>query len=105
MSASEGSSEGNSTIKRKHPRDQFTQEEDLTLANLVIRYGEDNWEKISEYMPNRNVRQCRDRWLFYLSPSINTNEFTVEDDMKLIDLYIQYGSQWKTIAKRLREEC
>ena len=88
-----------SLAKKKHSRDQFTKEEDIKLANLVKEYGEDHWERIADKMPNRNIRQCKDRWMFYLSPNINKEDFSVEDDLKLIELYNQYGSQWKLIAK------
>ena len=91
--------EENSMNKKKHPREQFSSEEDLKLAQLVKEYGEDDWEYIASYMPNRNVRQCKERWLFYLSPSINKKEFTLDDDLKLIKLYAEMGPKWKTIAK------
>ena len=86
-------------MKRKHPREQFSADEDIKLTQLVSEYGEDDWESIASNMPNRNTRQCRERWLFYLSPSINKNQFTVSDDMKLIKLYNEYGPKWKVIAK------
>ena len=90
--------EFNKTGKKTHAREHFSQEEDIKLAKLVLQYGEDNWGKISNLMPKRNERQCKERWLYYLSPNIKNEPFTEEEDQKLIDLYNQFGSQWKVLA-------
>ena len=84
--------------KKKHPREQFSVEEDEMLKELVAKYGVDNWKQIASKMPNRNTRQCKDRWNCYLSPSINKQDFSLEEDMKLISLYHHFGSKWKQIA-------
>lgn len=66
---------------------------------LVSKYGTDNWELISQWIGTKNVRQCHDRWFYYLSPEINKNPWTEEEDQRLIQLSNQYGRRWVQIAK------
>jgi hypothetical protein len=54
---------------RSHPirRFKFIPEEDELLKRLVIEYGTNDWERIAAFFPDRNVRQCRERWTHYLA--------------------------------------
>ncbi|KAK8838853.1 hypothetical protein M9Y10_032895 [Tritrichomonas musculus] len=85
-------------IKKVHPRVPFTHYEDDILKNLVIKYGSYNWKTISKYMPNRNPRQCRDRWLNYLSPDVVNGPWTLEEEELLVKKYEELGPSWKQIA-------
>lgn len=77
---------------------KFTAEEDSRLVKLVSIHGESSWEEISKRMPNRNVRQCHDRWFYYLSPDINTSVWTNKEESKLIEYVNLYGRKWTKIA-------
>ena len=76
----------------------WTKEEDQKIIELVNKTGK-NWALISKMMPTRNGKQIRDRFLNYLDPGINKIKFTDEEDKKIIDCYIKYGSKWSIIAK------
>lgn len=76
-------------------RSSFSQEEDDELRRLVGIYGTKKWSMIAEQMPGRSVRQCRERWSHYLSPQISNNEWTQEEDMKLLQFFKIIGSSWK----------
>lgn len=65
----------NKNANMMHKRKKFTKEEDVHLKDLVNKYGSNNWTKISNEMKGRSQRQCRERWVFYLS-SGKANEFT-----------------------------
>ncbi|OHT09127.1 hypothetical protein TRFO_22139 [Tritrichomonas foetus] len=76
-------------------RHSFSKEEDESLIKLVARYGEKGkWNQISKLIPNRDSRQCRDRWHHYLSPLNNSDEWTDAEDQKLLTLYFQHGRKW-----------
>jgi hypothetical protein len=83
---------------KKITRATFTKEEDMLLFNFVNQYGED-WNFISSLMINRNPRQIRERYRFYLDPSISKAPWTREEDLKLIELIKQYRTSWKKIAE------
>ena len=85
--------------KTKSVRKQkFSPDEDEKLKVLVRQYGVD-WKIISAVMKNRSPRQCRDRWKNYLSPDVNNNPWTPQEDALLIEKIKEFGRQWATIAK------
>jgi hypothetical protein len=83
-------------ILKSHSR--FSQSEDDQLRSVIRLYGQDNWELISEHIPGKNARQCKDRWLNYLSPDLNTHPWTDAEDCLLIRKYAEYGKHWVKIA-------
>ncbi|EAX96180.1 Myb-like DNA-binding domain containing protein [Trichomonas vaginalis G3] len=90
-----------SADKEKHrvqKKMKVTAEEDRKLRQLVYIHGENNWEEISKRMQNRNVRQCHDRWHYYLSPNINTSVWTTAEENTLLEYVEQFGSKWIKIA-------
>lgn len=80
---------------------KFTPEEDAKLKALVEVSGPYHWEAKSVQMPGKSARQCRDRWFNYLEPKLNQEEWTDDEDQKLIDKYLQVGPHWKLIADYL----
>ena len=96
-------SKANSTNKQggKHPsksihsaKKHFTKEEDEKLKYLVSVLGENDWAKVSQYMPGRQPRQCRERYIGYLMPSLVTAPWTKEEDELLIKKYEELGPKW-----------
>lgn len=83
---------------KSHPRVPFSKDEDNLLKKLVNKYGTANWAPISKQMPGRNSRQCRDRWLNYLSPDVVNGPWTAEEDELLVQKYNEIGPYWKKIA-------
>jgi Myb-like DNA-binding domain len=49
-------------------------------------------------IPNR---QCRERWIYFLDPSIKTSPYTQEEDDKLWQLQKKLGNKWSQIAAQL----
>lgn len=84
-----------------HPKSKFSPEEDIKLTKLVEQFGTDNWNLISNKMKRRNSRQCRDRWENYLSPTLNKEPFTNEEDLLILEKYEEIGAKWVTISKFL----
>jgi hypothetical protein len=89
-----------SAADRKHAkrtRMSFTTDEDDRLRTLVRKYGADNWTMISAKMPRRDRRQCRERWLNYLSPAVSNGPWTPDEEQLLRDKVSELGRRWKTI--------
>lgn len=74
------------------------EEEDQLVLDLVAKFGK-NWSLISKYIPSRTGKQIRDRYLNTLDSNINRERFSPEEDKKIVDLYLQYGTKWSHIAK------
>ncbi|KAK8895139.1 hypothetical protein M9Y10_023581 [Tritrichomonas musculus] len=87
-------------FKRKRSNKlKFTSDEDKKLLNLVKKYGEHNWKRVSSEIEGRNVRQCRDRYRHYLSPNINQSSWNDDEDNLLIKKVAELGFRWKQLEK------
>lgn len=69
------------------------------LVNLVNELGTRDWDSIASRMPNRNSRQCKERYQNYLSPNLCHEPWTPEEDMLLEQKLKEIGSKWVTISK------
>jgi hypothetical protein len=81
------------------PHVKFTQEDDDRLCQLVDALGPVDWNAIADQMGGRNPRQCRERWINYLSPGLNTAAWTAAEDALLMQKYLDFGGKWVQIAK------
>ena len=78
---------------------KFTSGEDVRLQELVGELGTDEWERIALQLPGRNSRQCKDRWLTYLTHATESHEWDPADDCRLLDLVCSIGKKWVKISK------
>lgn len=84
---------------KPHPRSKFSVAEDIILCRLVVQFGTSSWEIFPQWLPGRNARQCRERWIKYLSPSNRFEPFLPEEDQLLRSLYAKYGARWVKISQ------
>lgn len=84
---------------RHNTHEKFSEEEDKKLLSLIERYGKDSWNIISDLMMNRNARQCKERYLNYLSPNINRNKWTDEEDNLILAKVDELGRKWVKISQ------
>ena len=89
-------------MTKKRTNKKFSSQEDAKLKQLVKQYGQNAWEEVSTRMNGRNIRQCKDRWFYYLSPKVRSDPWTEEDDAKLIKLVGELNGKWVMIAKRFK---
>ena len=82
---------------QKRVREKFTIEEDNYLRMLYEHFG-NNWNAIAKQMRTKNPRQCRDRWMLYLTPDRNNKPFSLQEIMKLKDMVAKYGHKWRVIS-------
>ena len=81
---------------------KFTQEEDIKLVQLIMSHKEHDWAWIASQMPNRNPRQCRERWANYLDPNLHKGAWTLEEDNIIIEKKKIHGQKWSVIASFLK---
>lgn len=79
-------------------RQTFTPEEDARLHLLVMKHGQ-NWKLIASEMPNRSVRQCRERYQNYLAPGVLNGPWSQQEDKLLYEKYQIFGRKWTIIAR------
>lgn len=88
---------------------KWTNQEDEILKQLVIEQGARNWSnlanklfmQINKFLNNlpeeekefytfvqRNGKQCRERWLTALDPSINKSQWKIEEDINFLEIWL-----------------
>lgn len=84
----------------------WSAEEDELLKGL-IQGGSKKWSEIAHRLNTdmhrgltvRSGKQCKERWNNHLNPSINRGEWTLEEDIQLLELYQTHGNRWSLIAR------
>jgi len=80
---------------------KWTTEEDTLLRSLVAQYGDvHHWTRISQLMPCRNTKQCRERWCKHLDDSLKHGGWTDEEDQIILRLR-EAGKGWAEISREL----
>eukprot|EP01133_Synstelium_polycarpum_P013220 gene13220-15531_t len=72
--------------------------EDEILKVAVMKYGKNQWARISSLLVRKTPAQCKARWYEWLDPSIKKTEWSKEEEEKLLHLAKIFPSQWKTVA-------
>ena len=78
------------------------------MSRIVHKYGAKNWQNIADLL-NREIgkankrigKQCRERWLNHLQPSINKGAWTPQEDLVLLENHKAFQNQWSKIATYL----
>lgn len=72
--------------------------EDEILKAAVMKYGLNQWARISSLLVRKSAKQCKARWYEWLDPSIKKTEWSREEEEKLLHLAKLMPTQWRTIA-------
>lgn len=68
------------------------------LKAAVMKYGLNNWSRVSSLLVRKTAKQCKGRWYEWLDPSVKKTEWTKDEDEKLLHLAKCFPCQWRTIA-------
>jgi len=79
----------------------WTEEEDILLMKLVAKLGPEKWTTIANQLPDREGKQCRERWHNHLNPDIKKSPWSEEEDWLLFLHHKLFGNRWADIAKAL----
>lgn len=76
-------------------------EEEDTVILQCMRSGLTKWSEIAERIPGRLGKQCRERWLNHLDPSVSKSAWSIEEDRALLAGQARHGNAWAKIADLL----
>jgi hypothetical protein len=79
----------------------FSADEDAVISHFAQTRDQRSWNEITQILPLRTGKQCRDHWENKLNPALNKSEWTPEEDQLLMELHQTLGPQWGEIAKFL----
>jgi hypothetical protein len=85
--------------KKAKKHSTFTQKEDQAIVNHVILYGTNRWSLCALKLPKRNGKQCRERYIHHLDPTISKEPWSHLEDALLVDLYNIHGKRWSLISR------
>jgi hypothetical protein len=89
-------------VHPKQSRHRFDAAEDFRLIRLVNRYGADDWISVKHEMPGRSARQCRERYMNYLSTRVTRAPWTQWEEEYLHLRHEEIWSRWALIAEELK---
>lgn len=87
-------------LKPENKKGPWSDVEDEAIMECRKR-GLTKWSEIAMHIQGREGKQCRERWLNHLDPTINHNQWTDEEDRMLVIIHSQIGNKWTQIAQRL----
>ena len=78
----------------------WSEVEDIRLFAGIHQFGLDDWVSVARFVGNgRSRAQCAQRWIRGLDPRISKNQWTHEDEEKLLDLIRNSPDKgWTNIA-------
>ena len=82
-------------------RKKWTPGEDKILRGLVKRYGTGNWRTIGMHIKGREPKQCRERWLNHLDPTVKKGRLSEHEWQTVLRAHKRFGNRWSDIAKLL----
>ena len=77
------------------------------MKRLVQRYGAKDWKEIALKLQEANLsisrkgKQCRERWVDYVSPNVRKGKWTSEEDATILKGHALNGKKWSVIAKAI----
>lgn len=78
----------------------WTPEEDQILIQKRGELGR-KWSQIAKFLPGRQGKQCRERYVNHLNPRLKRGEWTEDEESILIFYHQKFGNRWASIAKEV----
>jgi myb proto-oncogene protein len=73
--------------------------EDQKLLEGVSLYGK-KWSKIAKAcFSNRTSKQIRERYMNYLYPEVKNGKFSLDEEIRILELHNRFGNRWKLISQ------
>jgi hypothetical protein len=79
----------------------WTKKEDAILTREVKEMNGRKWNQLCLMLPGRTGKQCRERWNYQLTPSINKESWTEDELEQMVKLYFKFGTSWRKFTEYL----
>jgi len=89
------------TRRSRGRKGEWSIEEDDMVLKLVATLGTKSWVAIAKSISGRTGKQCRERWVNQLDPSISKQRWSVDEDAILMRAHASLGNRWTEIAAQL----
>ena len=94
-------------VDRGQSRQTWSSREDEVLRTIITTRGIKAWTTVAAEL-NVNVhaghqirhgKQCRERWFNHLDPCLKKGNWTIEEDLIILEKQLELGNRWSEIAK------
>mmetsp|Transcript_6384 Transcript_6384/g.7156 ORF Transcript_6384/g.7156 Transcript_6384/m.7156 type:complete len:508 (-) Transcript_6384:37-1560(-) len=100
--ATDSSEKPSSGGKKKSGPKTWSKEEDTQLLSMVQKMRMPiKWSLVSQSMPERTGKQCRERYVNHLNPRLKSCDWSPSEDATIFHLYNTCGSQWAKMSKMI----
>ena len=69
-------------------------------------YDDVKWDAVSKKMQklgyNKSSKQCRERWIQQLNPTLTKEKWSAEENRRLLEIYGEKGNHWKDISTHFK---
>lgn len=79
----------------------WTQAEDQRLLEQYNLLGP-KWSAIARQIPGRTDDACSKRYREALDPCLRRDEWTAEEDAKLMGVYSRIGGKWREVGQEMQ---
>ena len=101
-STPDSADKASSGSKKKSGPKTWSKEEDTQLLNMVQKMRMPiKWSLVSQSMPDRTGKQCRERYVNHLNPRLKNCDWSPAEDATIFHLYNTCGSQWAKMSKMI----
>ena len=59
-----------------------------------------DWRAISELVPGKSAKQCKEKWINSLRPGLSFEKWTLQEDYVLILSHAELGTKWQRISEQ-----
>lgn len=85
----------------KRKKGNWTIDEDELLLSWVNLNGPSKWTQCSKEIKGRCGKQCRERWVNILNPSVKKGKWSYEEQVKIFENLRNNLTAWSTIARSI----
>jgi len=91
------------TLKQPVNKLKWTPEEDEQLKSIMMNNTNAKYSEICVLLTTqRTSKQCRERWHNHLSPEVNKDKWTPEEDALICLKFKEFGALWSRMALILK---
>eukprot|EP01066_Platyproteum_vivax_P013090 Platyproteum_vivax@DN5954_c0_g1_i2.p1 len=92
---------------RSSGREPWNNDEDKLLYQLVMQFGPSRWTEVASILneklrSRRLAKQCRERWISHVDPSVRRGEWSEDEDLTIMTKQLEWGNRWADIARQMK---
>lgn len=99
----------NDFLDKFQMRQIWTTDEERVLLQCIERHGNKAWTRVANELNNlmhsgrqvRQGKQCRERWFNHLNPDLKKGQWSLEEDVFILEQQRTIGNKWSEIARSL----